>query len=56
MMFQSQMFSYALVARGPCGTHPPSYMRLTAAYRDICYWGFGLVRRQGPANLPQKEG
>jgi hypothetical protein len=32
-------------------------MRLTIAIREhFDLWGFGLVRRQGPANLPQKEG
>lgn len=56
-IFQSSGFSWAKVACGPCGPHPPSYMRLTVAVARVFYrWGFGLVRRQGPANLPQKEG
>src|ERR1700693_1451298 len=42
---------------GPCRACPPSYMRLTVAIsRAFDRWGVGLVRRQGPANLPQKEG
>src|SRR5579863_2191103 len=41
----------------PCGPFPPSYMRLTVAIsRALDRWGFGLGRRQGPADLPQKEG
>src|SRR6202030_1649378 len=50
-------FSGLKVAFGPCGPNPPSYMRLIVAISRVFErWGFGQVRRQGPANLLQKEG
>src|SRR6266550_836504 len=51
------MFSWLKVASGPCGAVPPSYMRLTVAIsRVFDLRGSGIGRRQGPTNLPQKEG
>src|ERR1700716_2453406 len=56
-IFQTPAFSGLKVAFGPCRPNPPSYMRLTVAISRVFErWGFGQVRRQGPANLPQKEG
>src|SRR5664279_3991710 len=39
------------------GPAPPPICGSPSQYREhLIVWGFGLVRRQGPANLPQKEG
>src|SRR5258708_30968868 len=56
-IFQTSAFSGLKVAFAPCRPTPPSYMRLTVAISRVFErWGFCHLRRQGPANLPQKEG
>src|SRR3954469_23820489 len=57
LSFKADGFRGVTLPSGPCRPVPPSYMRLTVAIsRAFDLWGFGLVRRQGPANLPQKKG
>lgn len=55
-IFQSSGFSWAKVALGPCGPHPPSYMRLTVAIsRAIDRLGVWIGVPSGPSQPAAKR-